>query len=84
MAQVSPSHLAHAFRRFYRVTPGDYVREVRADWAARELVETDRPVSVIALDAGYSDQSHLTRELRRRLGVTPLAHRSANRRESLG
>jgi AraC-like DNA-binding protein len=54
---------------------GDYVRTLRAEWAAARLTRTGLSLAEIAADAGYSDQSHMTRELRRRLGVRPGEYR---------
>jgi AraC family transcriptional regulator len=39
---------------------------------ASELIRTgNRPLSEIALAAGFCDQAHLTRVMRRSLGTTP-------------
>ena len=73
---VSPSHLAHSFRRYFHTTPGEFVRRARAAWASDELTSTDRPLTDIALSAGYCDQAHLTRDLRTILGSTPGALRA--------
>lgn len=72
---VHPSHLARTFRAHFRVTMGDYVRRLRAEWAAERLARSAMPLAEIAAAAGYSDQSHLTRELKRRLGVRPGEYR---------
>lgn len=79
IAGVSVSHLTHSFRRYFRTTPGDYVRQVRVEWAAEALATTDRPLSEIALAAGYCDQSHFTRDLRRAFGVAPGEYRVRRR-----
>jgi AraC family transcriptional regulator len=76
IAGVSVSHLTHSFRKHFHTTPGEYVRHVRLHWAADELAATDRPLSEIAHAAGYCDQSHFTRELRRAFGVAPGEYRA--------
>ncbi len=68
---VQPSHLAHAFRRHFRTTVGTYVRALRLDWALGQITTTDLSLAEIALAAGYSDQSHFTRECRRLRGMSP-------------
>ena len=40
-----------------------------------DIVLSHTPLVDIALSAGYSDQAHLTREMRRWLGLTPGALR---------
>ncbi|MCI0435875.1 MAG: AraC family transcriptional regulator [Gemmatimonadetes bacterium] len=74
---VGPAHLAHAFRRHFHCSPGEYVRGLRIRWAADRLAASDASISRIAVSAGFSDQSHLTREFRRRTGTTPAAFRRA-------
>jgi len=79
-AGVEPTRLVRAFRRHLRTTPGDYLRRVRVDHARRLLVESDRPIADIALESGFTDQSHLTRVFRRHLMETPAAFRLRTRR----
>lgn len=79
-AGVTPTHLCHAFRQRTGTTIGEYVRQVRAAWAAEQLRSTELSLSVIALSAGYADQSHFTREVRRLLGARPSDYRRQGRR----
>lgn len=74
-AGVHPGYLAAAFRRHFGCSIGDYTRRRRILSACRQLTETDRPLAVIACDAGFADQSHFTRAFRRIVGVTPGAYR---------
>jgi AraC family transcriptional regulator len=79
VAGVTPTHVCHAFRAYTGMTLGEYVRTVRAAWAAEQIRGTELPLSAIALAAGYSDQSHFTRETRRLLGTSPSAYRKTCR-----
>jgi AraC family transcriptional regulator len=72
---VTPWHLARQFRRHYHASVGEYARLLRMEWALRELSRDDRPISEIAQDAGYADQSHLTRACKAATGLTPAAYR---------
>lgn len=75
-AGVHPVHLSRAFPRHHGLTLGDYVRALRIDYAARELMATHRPIADIALDTGFASQSHLTRHFRARMGIAPAAYRA--------
>jgi AraC family transcriptional regulator len=44
--------------------------------AVRLLEESEMPLVEVAADAGFADQSHLTRNLKRRIHATPGAVRS--------
>ncbi len=56
-----------------------HVGELRLDRALGALASSDQPIAGIAQDCGYSDQSALTRALKRRHGVTPAAYRRGRR-----
>ena len=71
VAGVHPVYLTRAFQRHFGRTPMDMLRELRVEWAVHLLVHTELPLSRIALDCGFSDQSHLTRAFGARTGSTP-------------
>jgi AraC family transcriptional regulator len=70
-AGVHPVSLARAFRRAFGCAPTAYRRHRRVRAAADLLASSRRPAAEIALDAGFSDQSHMCREVRDELGLTP-------------
>lgn len=73
---VHPAHLAREFRRYYRCTVGDYVRQLRMESACRALSTSSTPLSEIALANGFADQSHFSRTFKRFTGMTPAAYRA--------
>ena len=73
---VHPAHLARAFRARYGETLGEYVRRLRLEWAAREMIATDKPLAFLAVEAGFCDQSHFTRAFKRQFGITPTRFRA--------
>ncbi|MGH7568203.1 MAG: helix-turn-helix domain-containing protein [Gemmatimonadales bacterium] len=83
VADVTPSHLCQAFRRYFGTTLGEYVRRLRVVWAAERLIAGAEPVAAIAAAAGYADQSHLTREFKRAFGLGPAEYRRKGRARSL-
>lgn len=74
---VHPAHLAREFRRFYRCTVGAYVRQMRVEFACREICLSDTPFGEIALAAGFFDQSHFARTFKTYTGMTPGQYRKA-------
>lgn len=80
---VAPATLARSYRSAFRITVGERIRQLRLERAVRELLESEEPLSSIALRAGFYDQSHFTNLFRRRFGITPAQYRlAANRRLS--
>ncbi|HUF65431.1 MAG TPA: AraC family transcriptional regulator [Gemmatimonadaceae bacterium] len=80
VAGVHPAHFACVFRRAHRMPLADYMRRLRVDWAAEQLIVTRRPISWIAAEAGFADQAHLTRWFGRMMGATPAAYRQTRQR----
>lgn len=76
---VHPAHLAKVFRREFRVPLGTYIRRLRLDWAAEQLAATEKPIASVAFEAGFADQSHLTRRLKKATGLTPAVYRRRRR-----
>jgi AraC family transcriptional regulator len=76
---VHPVHVAREFRRHYGRCVGEYVRQLRVDFASRELGETEKPLIEIAAAAGFADQGHFTRTFKRITGLTPGQYRSTFR-----
>lgn len=70
-ASVTREHLARSFHSSYGVSPVSYLRSCRAKLASKALMSGLDPLGEIAYDCGYSDQSHMTRELRLFYGETP-------------
>ncbi|HBS30041.1 MAG TPA: hypothetical protein DEB06_11490 [Phycisphaerales bacterium] len=72
---VDRCHLARSFRRSRGCTIGEAARLLRLRRAFAELVESDLPLSAVAVRAGFADQSHFGRVFRARFGTTPGAVR---------
>ncbi|HVG24977.1 MAG TPA: helix-turn-helix domain-containing protein [Thermoanaerobaculia bacterium] len=77
-ADVHAAHLARTFRRHYGTTVGELLRERRVAYAKQRLASR-APLSEIALDAGFADQSHFTRTFRKSTGMTPTAFQQITR-----
>jgi AraC family transcriptional regulator len=76
---LHPSHLARLFRAQHGESIGEHGRRLRLEWVAARLACSDEGIASLAARAGFADQSHLTREFRRRFGVTPGRYRIAHR-----
>ena len=74
-AGVHPIHLARSFRRFFNCSPAEYLRQCRIRRASTLLLKSDLPISEVALDSGFSDQTHFTRSFKRITGFTPCTFR---------
>jgi AraC family transcriptional regulator len=67
----SPFHLAHVFRDAVGVSIHQYQLLVRLGAALDELLDSDRGLGAIAVDAGFTHHSHFSAAFRRAFGITP-------------
>jgi AraC-like DNA-binding protein len=81
VAGVGTFRLLRAFRKVHGVPPHRYQLAQRIERAKRLIREGGGPLSAIAFETGFADQSHLTRNFKRWAGVTPLAYARAVARE---
>jgi AraC family transcriptional regulator len=70
-AGVHHVHLAREFRRRFGCTVGHYIRQRRVEFGCHRLTASRDPLSEIAFDAGFADQSHFTNTFRRMVGMSP-------------
>ena len=73
--ELSPYALIRAYKREFSITPAQHLLSLRVD-AARDLLARGASPAEAAARAGFSDQAHLTRAFRQRIGSTPAAYRS--------
>ena len=76
-AGLSPAQFSRAFRRAFGETPHQYLVTRRMERAARLLTTTDRSVTEICMEVGWSSVGSFTTTFRRIHGVTPRAYRAA-------
>ncbi|MCP3168284.1 AraC family transcriptional regulator [Myxococcus qinghaiensis] len=71
VAGVSASHFKTLFKRSTGLPAHEYVIQRRVERARTLLLRGEMPTGQVALEAGFSHQSHMARCMRRVLGVTP-------------
>jgi AraC family transcriptional regulator len=75
--RLSTSHFARAFKATTGQPPHRWLLEYRIEHAKRLLVESDRPLTDIALSCGFADQSHFAKVFSRLVGFPPGVWRRA-------
>jgi AraC family transcriptional regulator len=68
---ISPTYFASLFKRATGTSPHQYVIRQRVESAKLLLSKTEIAIADIALQVGFSSQSHLTQQFKRLTGVTP-------------
>lgn len=62
--------IIRTFRRHLGITPHAYLIRMRTHYAAMRLMKGDT-LAAAAAEAGFADQSHMTRHFKRVFGTTP-------------
>jgi AraC-like DNA-binding protein len=70
IAGIDRFTIARHFRRAFGTSPDRY-RTLRRLALARTAIESGRPLARAAADAGFADQSHMTRQFKQSYGLTP-------------
>ncbi|HWC25994.1 MAG TPA: helix-turn-helix transcriptional regulator [Solirubrobacteraceae bacterium] len=72
---LSRAHFIRSFREAFGETPHRYLQRRRLERAMALLRETDRPVTEICLDVGFSSLGTFSRTFREIVGCSPSAYR---------
>jgi AraC family transcriptional regulator len=79
VAHLSPYHFARKFKAATGLPPHQYVIARRIERAQQLLHEGELSLAEVAVSAGFSDQSQLTQNFKRQVGVTPGKFRKSAR-----
>ena len=72
---LAEASVSRGFKQVYGVSPSAYRAHAKARFAWRRLIVQGGSLSEVALEAGFSDQSHMTRVVRAITGRSPGAWR---------
>ena len=75
MAYVSEAHFIRTFRAVFGETPHRYLQRRRVERSMFLLRETDRSVTDICLDVGFTSLGTFSRTFRQIVGETPSDYR---------
>lgn len=75
VASLSPSHFKVFFRQSMGMPVHQYIIRQRVDYAVALIAQGKLPLCDVAIQAGFSNQSHMARYIRRFMGTSPGALR---------
>jgi len=75
IAHVSEAHFIRTFKATFGETPHRYLQRRRVERAAALLRDTDRSVTEVCLDVGFTSLGTFSRTFRDVLGESPSAYR---------
>lgn len=72
---LSPRQLHRKFHDTFRLSPQAFIIKLRIQAACESLQKEETPISQIASDLGFCDQSNFAQLFQRHVGLTPLKYR---------
>ncbi|OZB98768.1 AraC family transcriptional regulator [Paenibacillus sp. XY044] len=78
VANTSAGHLRLLFRTHLKVSPYQYLLQVRIGKAQGLLLATNRPLAEVAAEVGFEEYSHFLATFRKIVGMSPSHYRKNN------
>ena len=75
LAVVSPSHLAHTFKKQTGYAPVEYVLKMRMERAMMLLTHSSKTVAEISEEVGYDSVNAFIKVFKRKTNYSPSAYR---------
>jgi AraC-like DNA-binding protein len=75
IAHLSPTSFCRYFKGMMQKTFMEVVLDFRIQHACQQFLNTELPVSRIAMDSGFEDLPYFNREFKKMTGTNPLAYR---------
>ena len=75
LCNISENYFRKLFKKQFSIAPGEYVIRLRISLAKKLLSDRSCPISRIALECGYSEPCHFSREFSKHVGMSPREYR---------
>ncbi|WP_449389389.1 helix-turn-helix domain-containing protein [Chryseobacterium lineare] len=71
---IHPIHLSRDFQKYFRCNLSEYLRKLKVEKSLK-IINDFESLSEVALECGFSDQSHFIRCFKENIGITPLRYK---------
>ena len=78
----SDAYLSRMFQKYAKINYKTYLQDIRMAYAYRDLMNTDRTISQIALDNGFCSSRGFSGEFQKRYGILPSERRKQEKQKS--
>ncbi|SMP21524.1 helix-turn-helix domain-containing protein [Chryseobacterium profundimaris] len=72
---IHPVHLSRDFSKYFNCSLAEYIRKLKVQKSLQLIAVRKMDLTTIAMDCGFSDQSHFTRSFKEINGITPSQYR---------
>lgn len=81
VSHMSASHFQRQFKRFFGISPIRYLQSLRVD-RAKGLIKQNHPMTHVAYQTGFYDQSHFNKYFKLLTGMAPSQYQTAIQQEA--
>lgn len=67
----TPEHLSRSFKKYFNESPTEYITNLRLNYAANLLSNSDEDITNIAMDCGFENLSHFYHLFRKKFNTSP-------------
>lgn len=71
MLHITPSYFCRCFKDYTHQTFKEYVMALRLDYAMRQIKTTDKSITEICYESGFSTSAYFSKVFTKRFGKTP-------------
>lgn len=71
LCKRTPEHLSRSFKKYFNESPTDYITNLRLNFAANLLSNSDEDIANIAMDCGFENLSHFYHLFKKRFDASP-------------
>ena len=79
LSGCSKEHLSRSMKKYYGVTVTEFINDLRLNYAANMLKNSNMSILDICYDCGFDNTSYFHRKFKEKYDVTPLKFRNLNR-----
>ena len=71
LCERTPEHLSRSFKKYFNESPTDYITNLRLNYAANLLSNSDEDITNIAMDCGFENLSHFYHLFKKKFDSSP-------------
>jgi AraC family cel operon transcriptional repressor len=83
LSKRTPEHLSRVFRKYLNETPTGYINELRLNYAANLLSNSDENIPFISMEAGFENLSHFYHLFKKKFNTSPAEFRKKTQKISI-